>query len=200
VRPRIRAPLYVGAVIQNRWCGGVNLVLASPFYYIPKYLHEKMKKCIRCNQPIEIALNFCPTCGEDQRGENTSNATFLIVLCVFTIIGSVFTMGRAFLYEMISISVLDESHTYLRGWVYFGSAIGTIVGAFMMIQKKMRGLYIYSIFQIIYILTVIIASFSYGSHGEALSLVAIGMSMFFIVPSILFLVLYWTDIVKRNLS
>jgi hypothetical protein len=157
-----------------------------------------MKKCIRCNQPIENVLNFCPTCGEDQRGENTSNATFLIVLCIFTIIGSVFTMGRAFFYEMIS--VLDESHTYLRGWVYFASAIGTIVGAFMMIQKKMRGLYIYSIFQIIYILTVIIASFSYGSPGEVMGVLAIGMSMFFIVPSILFLVLYWTDIVKRNLS
>ena len=157
-----------------------------------------MKKCIRCNQPIENVLNFCPTCGEDQRGENTSNATFLIVLCIFTIIGSVFTMGRAFFYEMIS--VLDESHTYIRGWVYFGSAIGTIVGAFMMIQKKMRGLYIYSIFQIIYILTVIIASFSYGSPGEVMGVLAIGMSMFFIVPSILFLVLYWTDIVKRNLS
>ena len=157
-----------------------------------------MKKCIRCNQPIENVLNFCPTCGEDQRGENTSNATFLIVLCIFTIIGSVFTMGRAFFYEMIS--VLDESHTYLRGWVYFASAIGTIVGAFMMIQKKIRGLYIYSIFQIIYILTVIIASFSYGSPGEVMGVLAIGMSMFFIVPSILFLVLYWTDIVKRNLS
>ena len=157
-----------------------------------------MKKCIRCNQPIENALNFCPTCGEDQRGENTSNATFLIVLCIFTIIGSVFTMGRAFFYEMISLSV--ESHTYLRGWVYFGSAIGTIVGAFMMIQKKIRGLYVYSIFQIIYILTVIIASLSYGSPGELTGLFATGISMFFIIPSILFLVLYWTDIVKRNLS
>ena len=157
-----------------------------------------MIKCIRCSNPIENTLNFCPTCGEDQRGKSTSNATFLIVLCTFTIIGSVFTMGRAFFYEMIS--VLDESHTYLRGWVYFGSAIGTIVGAIMMIQKKMRGLYIYSIFQIIYILTVITASFSYGGPGEAKFLIATGISMFFIVPSILFLVLYWTDIVKRNLS
>jgi hypothetical protein len=156
-----------------------------------------MKNCLRCNEQIEQNLNFCPKCGEDQRGTNKNNSTFLIILCIFTIIDSVFTMGRAFFYEMVSL--LDDTNNYHRGWLYFFSAIGTIVGALMMIQKKINGLYVYSIFQVIYIITVIVASFSYGEPGEGTALVASGISMFFLIPSILFLVLYWTAIAKKNL-
>lgn len=160
-------------------------------------------KCIRCNQPLNENTNFCPACGEDQRVnslvEKKENASFLVVLCVLTIIGSAFTMARAFLYEIISFS-MDE-HNYLRGWIYAGTSIGTLVGAIMMLQRKLIGLHIYSVAQIIYILTVIAAAFSYDDvFGSDASLIALGIGMFFVIPSIIFLILYWTNMVKRHLK
>ncbi len=58
----------------------------------------------------------------------------LIFLCVLTIIGSVFTIGRAYLYEMVSM--MDGHSNYFRGWIYAGSAIGTLIGAIMMTQRN----------------------------------------------------------------
>lgn len=156
-----------------------------------------MTNCKRCSGQMDEESNFCPICGEDQRANNVnqykSNASFLIVLCVLTIVGSVFTIGRAYLYEMVSM--MGGHSNYIRGWIYAGSAVGTLVGAIMMIQKKLNGLYIYSAFQGIYIITVLVASFSYGdafgsiNKGNSASLLASGIAMFFLLPSILFLIL-----------
>lgn len=157
---------------------------------------------------MDDKTNFCPTCGEDQRDniptQLKSNASFLIVLCVLTIIGSVFTIGRAYLYEMVSM--MDEDSNYMRGWIYAGTAIGTLAGAIMMIQRKLNGLYIYSAFQTIYIITVVFASLSYSDafddygDGHEASLLASGIAMFFLLPSILFLILYWTNMIKKHLN
>lgn len=152
---------------------------------------------------MDQEINFCPNCGEDQRIINTKdNATFLIVLCVLTIIGSIFTIGRAYLYEMISM--MDNNSNYLRGWVYAASGIGTLVGAIMMIKRSLKGLYIYTASQVIYIITVIIASFSYGdefgSHGNEATLLASAIAMFFLLPSVVFLVLYWLKMNKKHLN
>lgn len=159
---------------------------------------------------MDEETNFCPTCGEDQRANNlnqqSSNSSFLIVLCALTIIGSVFTFGRAYLYEMVSM--MSENNNYFRGWIYAGSAIGTLVGAIMMIQRKLKGLYVYSAFQGIYIITVLVATFSYsnafdgfkGDNGNEASLLASGIAMFFLLPSILFLILYWTNMIKKHLT
>ena len=161
-----------------------------------------MTNCKRCNGQMDKESNFCPICGEDQRANKInqfkSNASFLIVLCVLTIIGSVFTIGRAYLYEMVSM--MDGHSNYIRGWIYAGSAVGTLVGAIMMIQKKLNGLYIYSAFQGIYIITVLVASFSYSDKGNSASLLASGIAMFFLLPSILFLILYWTNMIKKQLK
>ena len=165
-----------------------------------------MTNCKRCNQQMDEEINFCPTCGEDKRGnfvsqqqhQQKSKPTFLIVLCVLTIIGSVFTIGRAYLYEMVSM--MDGHSNYIRGWIYAGSAIGTLIGAIMMTQRKLNGLYIYSIFQVIYIITVIIASFSYGDAFGGANALATAVAIFFLIPSVLFLVLYWTNMIKKYLQ
>ena len=161
-----------------------------------------MTNCKTCNRQMEEETNFCPSCGQDQRAYNSnqhkSNASFLIVLCVLTIIGSVFTIGRAYLYEMVSM--MDESSNYFRGWIYAGSAIGTLVGAIMMIQRKLKGLYIYTAFQVIYLITVIIASFSYGDTFDGANALASGIAMFFLIPSVIILILYWTNMIKKHLK
>ncbi len=170
-----------------------------------------MKNCKRCNQEMADEINFCPTCGENQREKNLNESkgstAFLTALCVLTIIGSIFTMGRAYLYEMIS-SIGNPN--YIRGWIYGISSIGTLIGAVLMIQQKLKGLYIYSISQGIYILTVFAASFSYGdtfnfasksrqAESFANSL-ASGIAMLFLIPSIVFLILYWTNMIKKHLT
>jgi hypothetical protein len=165
-----------------------------------------MTNCIRCNQNLEKETNFCPNCGEDQSlnevTREKSNASFLIVLCTLTIIGSIFTIARAYLYEMVAM--MDSGIDYVRGWIYAGSGIGTLIGAVLMIQRKLLGLYVYSIFQVIYIITVIVASFSYGSvmeeYGDEINLIASAIAMFFIIPSLAFLGLYWTKMVRKHLK
>jgi hypothetical protein len=148
-------------------------------------------------QKIEEKINFFPACGEYKRGNNVNlqkrNATFLMVLCVLTIIGSVFTIGRAYLYEMVS--TMGVHSNYIHGWIYTGSSVGTLAGAIMMIKRKLDGLNIYSASQGIYIITVLVAYFSYndafsnsGGGNKALFL-ASGIALFFLVPSILFLIL-----------
>lgn len=154
-----------------------------------------MAHCKQCNQPIKEDANFCQSCGYNYGANPTSqnrDATFLIVLCVLTIVGSALTILRAYFYEIIS--ELDSHNTYIRGWIYGASAIGTLIGAIIMIQRKLNGLYIYTVSQVIYIITVIVASFSYGDFNDLASFIA----MFFLIPSIAFLVLYWT-VTKKDL-
>ncbi|MDA9563116.1 hypothetical protein N9R81_00410 [Flavobacteriales bacterium] len=86
-----------------------------------------MTNCKKCDQRTEGEINFCTNCGqyqkEDIKNYAENNAYFLNILCVLTIIGSVFTMGRGYLYEMVSM--MDSESNYFRGWIYLGSALGT---------------------------------------------------------------------------
>jgi hypothetical protein len=154
-----------------------------------------MKKCKNCNQELSKELNLCPSCGAEQSANMES---WLILLCVLTIIGSVFTIGRALLYELVSS--MSHGSDYSRGWTYAGSAIGTIIGAILMLKKKLIGLYTYSFFQIIYIITVIIATFSHSNTSGATSDWVFGISMLFLIPSIIFLILYWTKMIRKHLA
>lgn len=166
-----------------------------------------MKLCINCQKEIDEAMVYCPHCGEDQRitavqSDKRASSSFLTVLCILTIIGSIFTIGRAYLYEMVSM--MDGNHNYYRGWIYALSSIGTLVGAWLMLQKKRKGLIVYTLFQTVYIITVIIASLSYtdtifgGQSDTEVRLLASGIAMFFLLPSLLFLILYWTPMIKKN--
>ena len=51
-----------------------------------------MKSCIACNAEIEEEYNFCKICGSNQNVQPNnlikSDTTFLTILCVLTIIGS----------------------------------------------------------------------------------------------------------------
>lgn len=153
-------------------------------------------------------INFCPNCGQDQHSKNItaqkSSTTFLTVLCILTIVGSVFTILRSVLYEMISM--MDSNSNYIRGWIYAGSSIGTLIGAILMLQKKLKGLYLYSVFQAIYIITVLFATFVYGDifkesgRNNEMSTLAFTIAMFFLVPSIFFLVSYWKNPIKKHLK
>ena len=134
-----------------------------------------------------------------QEVKHSNNNTFLIILCTLTIIGSLLTMGRALFYEIFA-RVVNGSLQY-RGWIYFFSSIGTMTGAVIMsVHKSKNGLYVYSISQIIYIITVVIATFSHDEFGKQTYQLAITIALFFLVPSIIFLILYWLPFTNRNLQ
>ena len=71
----------------------------------------------------------------------------------------------------------------------------------MMLGKKLKGLYVYTVSQVIYLGTVLMALSYYIDEigdvtGEAFAIV---VAMFFIAPSVLILALYWTNISKQHL-
>ena len=151
-----------------------------------------MKSCIACNAEIETGFNFCKTCGSNQNPPQNNvikkDSTLLTVLCILTIIGSLFGILRGWLYELVSTVGNDD---YFRGWIYIFANIGTLVGAIMMLKRKILGLHLYTVFQSIYILTVIYATLVYEiSDFEGLAIV---LSMFFLIPSVVFLILYWQN-------
>jgi hypothetical protein len=157
-----------------------------------------MKSCIACNAEIEDGFNFCKICGSNQKAQKNdsikSKGLLLTILCVLTIIGSLFGIVRGWIYELVSTVGNDD---YFRGWIYIFANIGTLVGAILMLKRKKIGLHLYSVFQVIYILTVIYATVIYEvSDFEGLAIVA---SMFFLIPSIVFLILYWQKKIVKYL-
>ena len=152
---------------------------------------------------METTAEFCPHCGTNQMSGNVnrkSSTAILTILCVVTFIGSLFTILRAFIYLLIAI---DEEWILMgiRGTLYLLTSIGTIVGAAQMLSKRLSGLHIYSVSQSIYLLTVLSALGYYIEEiGDFLgSGFAVVVAMFFFLPSVAFLWLYWTPTVKQHL-
>ncbi len=134
-----------------------------------------------------------------------SSSAILATLCVLTLIGSVFTILRAFVY--FTISSVGAGETWadsmnVRGSLYLLTSIGTIIGAVKMLNKEMLGLHVYTVSQVIYLITVFFALSYYldkfkSNFGDQF---AIMLVMFFVVPSVVILALYWTQMAKQHLK
>lgn len=161
-----------------------------------------MSICINCNSLLEKNINVCPTCGTLRESKSIpvqkTNFTLLNVLCVLTIIGSFFTIGRALLYEAIAHAADNEE--YIRGWIYGLSSVITIIGAVLMKRKEKSGLLTYTIGQSIYILTVIWATSIYSSAGDGFAEITLVISMIFLIPSLFFLGIYWSQSIRSQLK
>ena len=161
-----------------------------------------MTNCINCKNLLNVSSTICPTCGSDQESKSIpvqkKTSTKLKILCALTILGSIFTIGRALLYEIIAHSTNNDE--YIRGWIYGLSSIATIIGAIQMLNKKETGLITYTIGQTVYLLTVIWAASVYVSlmHNDIIFLIIISMT--FMIPTIIFLWLYWTQSIRSQLS
>ncbi|AWH85556.1 hypothetical protein HYN59_10735 [Flavobacterium album] len=159
-----------------------------------------MEKCIRCNTPLEPGANFCPVCGTDQRfgSREKEGSTLLIVLCILTVVGSVFQMFRGMLYEIVADA--DNNNEYIRGWIYAITAVVTTIGAIMMFQKQLKGLYVYTAGQAIYLLTCFWATSVYLDDVTDSDRILVWIiSSIFIIPAIIFLILFWMNDCKRVL-
>ena len=134
-----------------------------------------------------------------------SSSAILNTLCVLTLIGSVFTILRAFVY--FAISSMADGQTWadlmnVRGSLYLLTSIGTIIGAVKMLNKEMLGLHVYTVSQVIYLITVFFALSYYldkfkSNFGDQFAIIVV---MFFVVPSVVILALYWTQMAKQHLK
>ena len=134
-----------------------------------------------------------------------SSSAILNTLCVLTLIGSVFTILRAFVY--FAISSMADGQTWadlmnVRGSLYLLTSIGTIIGAVKMLNKEMLGLHVYTVSQVIYLITIFFALSYYLDEFESNfgDQFAIMLVMFFVVPSVVILALYWTQMAKQHLK
>ncbi|MCE2713270.1 MAG: hypothetical protein LW688_12155 [Cryomorphaceae bacterium] len=129
----------------------------------------------------------------DQQGIKRPSSS-LNVLCILTLIGSVFILLKGLITYFILVDSNDtrsESGILFINLVYFlefMSCIGSIVGAILMLSRKKAGLVVYLISSILYIaLTTVFAIFCFFSIIG----IPVGILQFFyLAPAILFLILY----------
>ena len=132
-----------------------------------------------------------------QQIESKQTSATLLVLCILTLVGSVFVLLKGFFGYAILLDSNDtrsESGILLINSVYvieFISCFGTIAGAILMLTGKKLGLVIYLIASIVYILlTFVFALFCFFSIVGIL----VGLLQFvYLAISIVFLVLYLTQ-------
>jgi hypothetical protein len=176
--------------------------------------------CTNCGKEVSEDHAFCQHCGAATSNEASANSDstskttapielepqekisdFLRLLCVLTIIGSIFGIFRGLIYEMITAAG-DWNDNYLRGFLYTITNFGTLIGAILMLLRQKRGLYIYTASQLAYIMVVFVASFVYKSENyfEGAETFAFALALFFLLPSILFLFLYWMKVNVNQLT
>ncbi len=68
-------------------------------------------------------------------------------------------------------------------------------------KRKKIGLYVYTVSQIMYIITIAIAASSYTDikYLGDVSELAFAISILFLVPAILFLIFYWLNPIRKYL-
>lgn len=128
--------------------------------------------------------------------EQKQTSSTLVVLCILTLLGSVLILLKGLIGYFIladSNATRSEDGVLFINLVYFIeflTCIGAIVGAIIMLIGKKIGLVIYAISSILYILlTVAFAVFCFFSIIG----IPVGLLQFlYLIPSILFLILYIT--------
>ncbi|MEM6685535.1 MAG: hypothetical protein AAF617_07030 [Bacteroidota bacterium] len=124
--------------------------------------------------------------------ERRGAPTILTILVIFTIIGSLFSMGKSLLYDTVLSYFGQGDFLY---YVYVATCVGTMIGAVMMLSKKKMGLYLYSVSQIVFILLFILSRIP--SPGVYYST---SYTILVTLPAFIFLVLYWSKSIKDYLT
>ena len=171
-----------------------------------------MKQCNECSTVLNENVNFCPNCGynfylSEKKEDNNNNKSekkisfsFLQILCALTILGSFFS-----LYNLPNLSSYGDD----SGILFFSSLIGnlgTISGAIFMLKNRKDGLSLYSLGQLIYLLSAVAfaiilskTEFRLLLNSDYSSQVAKNYTMMWIFIPVVFTILYWLPVNRRNL-
>jgi len=126
-----------------------------------------------------------------KNNETNSKGNIIILrsLAVLSIIGSLqFGSGILSIFSRLSyMTILEFAFTF--------SSLGTLLGAILMFFRKKKGLYIYSLFQLAHIISLLSGLFYY------FDLFTLLLSFFTVIfPNALFLALYWSKQIRQNLT
>ncbi len=161
-----------------------------------------MNYCSSCGNKLDKNAIFCSSCGEeivaaeadlfeDKPRVNTvkkESNDFITILCILTLVGSALGVFRGLFYQAVAHD-FGGNLGYHRGWMFAVANLGTIAGAIIMMNKSKVGLVLYTVFQVAYLALVVFTSFIYVE--EDLAAFSMLISMFFLIPSIAFLIMYW---------
>ncbi|MFN5416171.1 MAG: zinc ribbon domain-containing protein [Flavobacteriia bacterium] len=171
-----------------------------------------MKFCIHCGIEIYKNSKYCSSCGKPQSEmvsgviiestdfndlEKKGNFTFLTTLGILTLVGSIIGIFRGLLYQSFASINHYGNPDYIRGWLFVAVNIGTIAGAIVLLFKKKAGLYIYTFFQLVYLCLIIWTTSVYFDSKHS-NMFAVTIAMFFFLPSLAFLIMYWTNPIRHN--
>jgi len=169
-----------------------------------------MKYCKHCGATLtDDAAAFCSSCGTNQYdvsepgiSEKTNNmgGAALVTLCILTILGSVLGILRGLFFEAIA-SGNDFGHNNSLGYASAFFNVGTLMGAVLMLNRKLTGFWLYAASQIVCIVLVILKTAEFDDmigHSGGYGNIALLISLLFIVPYALFLLLYFL-LVKKHL-
>lgn len=153
--------------------------------------------------------SYCYVCNTNQTEgfehfeiKPQSSDLFLKILCVLTIIGAAFTVITS-LSNLITSPRLPQSidlgYPLVPVIIVNGTlAAGKIFGAVFMLQKKLKGLYIYTAAAVISVLLSIYTAVSIFKNFDIIfTLISVGAGLFF---GLLFVALYWLPVNRKLLS
>ncbi|MFL9836916.1 hypothetical protein ABS768_05355 [Flavobacterium sp. ST-75] len=168
-----------------------------------------MKPCLSCGNMLAEDATFCYVCNTEQKEgfeqfeiKPKQSDVFLKVLCILTIL----SMGFNLITSLMNLITSPRlSHNIDLGYplmpVFIASAIisvSKLTGAIFMLQKKLKGLYIYTVAAGLSIIITIYTTISIFQNFDIIfTLISVGTGLFF---GLLFVVLYWLPVNRKLLS
>lgn len=155
--------------------------------------------CDACNTPQTAGFD------EFEPKPKKGNDTFLKVLCILIIVGFLFTV----ISTVVSFSKGAAAYPFegmeLLTYIGVGISIVKLIAAVLMLQKKLMGLYIYSIAALVGIAVTIYslsltANYLEATMGGAGRTIMIASGAVMVVISLVFLILFWLPVNKKLLS
>lgn len=172
-----------------------------------------MKFCPDCGNSVPDNSARCSNCGKglpsvkyDEQNPTRQQPvqqddTFLKVLCILTIVGaSISLLSLVFTFKIAE----DVTNSlFLMQIASLLIATGKMTGAILMLQKRLKGLHIYTVASVTSIVLTTMMAFGLNtvSYDEAIADALMTLSFIIaIIISVTFLVLYWLKVNRRHLS
>ncbi|TRW21437.1 zinc ribbon domain-containing protein [Flavobacterium zepuense] len=170
-----------------------------------------MKPCTRCGNLLADDATYCDNCNTEQPKrfdefeiQVPQSATFLKVLCILTIVGVAFTLISS------AVSLTMDAGAPIEGMqsfyiVAFVAALAKLIAAILMLQRKLMGLYVYSVAAVIAIAIQIYsvsltADYMNAKMGDMGDTILIATTAITVLIALTFLILYWLPVNRKLLS
>lgn len=174
-----------------------------------------MKQCNQCGNMLANDATYCYACNTPQTvgfeefdSKPKYNDTFLKVLCGITIVVAVFSLISG------AVSLIKDSRLPIDGMKVIGYsglavAIAKLTAGILMLRKKLKGLYLYTLAQIALIAIQIYTAVLMSGYMNALmpdngmisgSSIMMISAVIVTFVYIIFLIMYWLPNNRRLLS